>query len=210
MSSSANMSASSRSATPIVVIGAYPPPVNGYTVITSTLEMLLRERRETIAIDISPGTTRRGLVYHARRSSRVLVAVFKLFAIRTRGRFETYIATESRAGLAYTLILAGLAGAMGSRVFLHHHGFRYIDQRSRLMAAIVSVTRGTATHIFLCDCMRRSFGETYRRPPSSTILSNLAFTDIFTCEPPPRDYGEPFVIGLLSNPTRYTGLSPSC
>src|SRR5262249_25664281 len=128
LSSSANTPANPRSKMPIVLIGAYPPPVNGYTIITSTLEELLRESRPTIRIDISPASTKRGLTYHGRRSWRVVIAVCRLLAIRVRGRFETYIATESRAGLIYTLVLAGLAGALGSRVYLHHHVFRYIDK----------------------------------------------------------------------------------
>jgi len=192
---------------PLAVIGAYPPPVNGYAAITSGLEQLVKPHRRTIRIDISPGTAKRGVRYHATRIARVAAAFLQLVRLRLRaGRFDTYIATESRLGLLYTLTLALAARVLGSSLYLHHHVFRYIDEKSALMRVLVSLTQQSATHIFLCSCMKRDFARAYARTHRSATISNLAFVPLPASSASPRDPGASLVVSHLSNLTREKGL----
>jgi len=192
---------------PIVIIGALPPPLSGYSLITSKILELARGYRKVIVFDISPGRTKRGLAYHLTRIGRVILAVVRLFPARLDRARELYIATESRIGLLYTIAISLVARALGYRIFLHHHVFRYISQRNRLMALLANVTRSRATHIFLCTCMEADFKALYGESISALRLSNAAFID------PPKSYvpplvpdGAPLSIGLLSNLTREKGL----
>ena len=188
------------------MVGAFPPPVNGYAVITGSLEQILREHRHTIRLDISPGIAKRGPRYHVTRLMRVGAALASLVRLRVKGPFETYIATESRFGLAYTLVLALTAKALGSHIYLHHHVFRYIESRSHLMRALTRLTRRASTHIFLCSCMNRRFGEIYPQPRRSVVISNLAFVPRPEDRPSRRDATTPLIVSHLSNLTREKGL----
>ena len=192
---------------PIVIIGALPPPLSGYSLITGKILEVARGYRKVIVFDISPGRSKRGLAYHFTRIARVFLAMLRLFPARLDRARELYIATESRIGLVYTIALSLVARGLGYRIFLHHHVFRYISQRNRLMALLVSLTRTRATHIFLCTCMEEGFKALYGESLSALRLSNAAFID------PPKNYvsplvpdGAPLKVGLLSNLTREKGL----
>ena len=202
------MSPNRTDAEPLVIVGAFPPPVNGYSTITSNLEQIVRTFRQTIPIDISPGTSQRGISYHVRRVRRVVAGSIKVVALRARHRsFDTYIATESRLGLIYTIAIAVAARAVGSYVYLHHHVFRYIDQHSILMRALLSVTKGHATHIFLSQSMRDSFERRYRSSVCYVVLSNLGFIPLpERMRLAPRENDGPLTVALLSNLSREKGL----
>ena len=200
------MSAEQGPLRPIAVIGAFPPPVNGYAVITSSVEALLRGRYRTFRVNISPGTSNRGVRYHATRVSRVALAAGRLLWLRmSAGAFDTYIATESRAGLFYTIALAALARALGGRLYLHHHVFRYVDRRSRMVEMLLTAAGKNATHIFLCQCMRSKFAKRYKAPTNSVVVSNLAFATLPGDRCQEKESG-PLTVGLLSNLTREKGL----
>jgi glycosyltransferase involved in cell wall biosynthesis len=208
LSSSAHTSSEHSKREPILIVGAFPPPINGYSTITKSLEQTLRAFRPTARIDISPGTSKRGFSYHFRRIRRVFSAMIRIIIARLRHRsFATYIAVESRAGLLYTIAIAVVARIVGSHVYLHHHVFRYIDQRSRLMAALIAITQGQATHIFLSERMGDLFERTYRSVALRVVLSNLAFVELPEVEEPEEGKRNgPLVVGLLSNLTREKGL----
>src|ERR1700737_4653726 len=91
---------------PIVIVGALPPPMNGYALITSKILELARGHRKAICLDISPGVAQRGIRYHLNRFKRVAMALVRLLPARLHGARELYIATESRIGLLYTIALS--------------------------------------------------------------------------------------------------------
>jgi glycosyltransferase involved in cell wall biosynthesis len=188
----------------IVIVGALPPPMNGYAVITSRIVALASTKRRVICFDISPRRAERGFKYHFSRVWRVLIALACLFPARIGGARDLYIAAESRGGLLYTIALAIVGTLLGFRLFVHHHVFRYIRVRSPLMALLVSATRRSATHIFLCRCMEKGFRDQYGSYVSPAILTN-AFIAPPWPHPDERRTG-PVTVGLLSNLTREKGL----
>jgi glycosyltransferase involved in cell wall biosynthesis len=191
---------------PIVIVGALPPPMNGYALITSKIVELARDRRKVVCFDISPGVAERGVRYHFNRIRRVAAALLRLIPARLGGANELYVATESRIGLLYTIALSLMGRVLGYHILLHHHVFRYIAIKSRLMTALVRITRYGATHIFLCDCMERDFRALYGESVASLRLSNAAFIAPPTKERHRTPAVESVRVGLLSNLTREKGL----
>jgi glycosyltransferase involved in cell wall biosynthesis len=194
-------------ARPLVIVGALPPPVSGYSLITAKVRDLASGYRKAVCLDISPGTAERGPRYHFNRVRRVGWAIVRLIALRASGASELYIATESRIGLLYTIALSATARLCGYRLWLHHHVFRYIMAKSSLMAMLVRLAGRRTTHIFLCRCMERDFVALYGAAGlNSVILTNAAFAE-WDPAPAPTDAGaRPVTIGLLSNLTREKGL----
>jgi len=192
---------------PIVIVGALPPPMNGYALITSKILEGARGRRKVICLDISPGVHKRGARYHFNRIGRVSMSLLRLIPARLSGARELYVATESRIGLLYTIALSTMGVILGYRILLHHHVFRYITVKSRFMALLVRITRGRATHIFLCDCMERDFLTLYGKSVASLKLANAAFiAPPLTWHREPKGAGEPLCVGLLGNLTKDKGL----
>jgi glycosyltransferase involved in cell wall biosynthesis len=193
---------------PIVVVGAFPPPMSGYAQITTKVVELARGHRKVICLDISPGVAERGTRYHFNRLRRVALALLRLVPARLEGARELYVATESRIGLLYTIALSMAGTLFGYRILLHHHVFRYISVKSRLMALLVRITRGSATHVFLCNCMERDFVALYGSSVTSLMLTNAAFVapPAETRRREPKALAESVCVGLLSNLTRAKGL----
>src|SRR5258708_23069319 len=91
---------------PIVIVGALPPPLSGYSLITAKVLDLARGHRKVICFDISPGRAERNLRYHVTRVARVSLALLRLFSARLDRASELYLATESRLVPAYTIPLS--------------------------------------------------------------------------------------------------------
>jgi glycosyltransferase involved in cell wall biosynthesis len=81
---------------------------------------------------------------------------------------------------------------------IHHHSCRYIEQHDRAIAAVATVARDVATHVFLTEGMatafRRQYGDVTFR-----VATNARFVvDEAARLPAPRNVG-PVRIGHLSN-----------
>src|SRR5579863_5359481 len=145
----------------LFVIGALPPPVNGYAFVTRAFADLAQTVRTTYCYDTSPGKFTRGVAYHLRRSSRLIRALAALFASPDRAHAELYCPVESGMGLVYTILLCIVGRLLRLPVYLHHHSFRYIDRRSRLMSVVVRLSNASVTHVFLCRVMQAKFARVY-------------------------------------------------
>ncbi|KRQ01519.1 hypothetical protein AOQ72_08620 [Bradyrhizobium yuanmingense] len=112
---------------------------------------------------------------------------------------------QSDFGLVYTIYLLAVARMFGYPTYLHHHNFGYINDRRRLMDAALVAGGPEVAHIFLCDYMLRRFGETYKSPKRSLVISNAAFVPPQPSQAVPPESGA-LRIGLLSNLNREKGL----
>jgi glycosyltransferase involved in cell wall biosynthesis len=188
----------------LFVVGALPPPVNGYALVTQAFAQLAESIRDVRCLDTSPGHFARGPAYHLRRIGRLLHALQVVGATPRAQRGALYCPVESGFGLVYTLTLCALARLFGLPIFFHHHSFRYIDQRSRMMSAIVRLSRKGVTHIFLCRCMEQKFRTAYPRSLEARVLSNAGFLDASVS----RSFDEqrPLTVGFLSNLNAEKGL----
>jgi glycosyltransferase involved in cell wall biosynthesis len=157
----------------VLAIGPLPPPLHGYSLITSLVIEQLRRVAPVEAVDISPGALVRGWRYHAARLRRVARALWVL-ACRPSHGGALYLAIAGGAGVVYDVLLATAARWRGYRVFIHHNAFTYINRRSRWTALVIAVTGTATTHICLCPTMARRLREQYPRVRLTAILSNAA------------------------------------
>jgi glycosyltransferase involved in cell wall biosynthesis len=187
---------------PILMIGPFPPPVHGASLVTLRLAERLRVHMPVVCCDISPGAAR-GLSYHLTRAWRVLKAAYAVLA-SPQGA-TVYLSAAGGSGLVYTAFLAGVARLIGRRVVIHHHSFAYINQRSGLMALVAAFAGPRALHLALCQRMARSLRALYPRAMRTAVLSN-AFMFAPVAARPGAEDGASLRLGHLSNLSREKGL----
>lgn len=189
----------------IVAIGQLPPPITGFSYITSCVVERWRTSHDVISFDVAPPAGSSGFRKGWRRICRFLKAALGLCALARGNARVCYLACEGGAGLWSTLAFVIIARLCRFSILLHHHSFTYIDQPRRLMGRIVKCGGFELLHIFLCERMRDAFQSAYDHKTHSRILSNAAFV-------PPQSWPSTsapdpaLVLGLLSNLTREKGL----
>ncbi|MGL9621357.1 glycosyltransferase family 4 protein [Bradyrhizobium sp. U531] len=190
----------------IVAIGQIPPPTDGLAYITSEYVKLLAEDHDVKVLNISPKVSRRGLAYHLSRTVSVLHGSLHLMANAWRENRACYMPCQSDFGLLYTIYLLAIARLFSYPTYLHHHNFGYINEKRGMMEAALRAGGPEVVHIFLCDHMKARFGETYRQPTRSLVISNAAFVRPQAERPHLSSFEGPLRIGLLSNLNREKGL----
>jgi glycosyltransferase involved in cell wall biosynthesis len=151
--------------------GAMPPPVGGQSKINEQIAEALRSRCQLIVLDLSPGRLDRSLGYHLQRFAKLFSALLRVIRYAGRAR-RLYLSTDSGLGLVYSVILAGTARLVGYSLYLHYHSFSFIERRSKLAAALVTVSGSRATHVFLCERMKELFERNYAFGGPYLICSN--------------------------------------
>jgi glycosyltransferase involved in cell wall biosynthesis len=193
----------------VIFAGALPPPVGGQAYANQAVVGALQSRCDLRVCNLSVGTLHRDLKYHLGRTIKVLRAVLLLFA-NPGGHCRAYLSAESGGGLIYTLLLTMAARLANHTVFLHYHSFTFVDRRSRLMAWIVRGGGRKATHIFLCERMRKEFCNYY-----SGVVQSLVVSNAHLIKPPAGGTDTPSVpsapaslrVGLLSHLLPEKGLN---
>lgn len=180
----------------ILAIGPLPPPVHGYSLITSLVIGRLQAAVAVEPVDISAGSLTRGWRYHGtrlRRLSRALRAI-----LRGGGEERAlYFAVAGGKGVVYDAFLVAAARLRGFRLFIHHNAFTYINHRSRWTAALIRAAGRNATHICLCPAMARGLRAGYRGAGQVLVLSNAAL--IAPAPSPARNRDQGLCLGFLSN-----------
>lgn len=189
----------------IVAIGQLPPPQNGFSHATKSMIVLLSEINSVTVCNVAPPTGKLSLLKHPIKFCRVLGACLQLFRDRTHGNRICYLACEGGPGLIYTSLIVLFARLLAYPVYLHHHGFSYIDRPRLLMRSILTLGGRRLRHIFPCDIMRDDFTDTYGRRTRSSLISNAAFVAAQEERDEPKDRTH-LVIGMLSNLSRDKGL----
>ena len=186
----------------ILMIGPFPPPVHGASLVTARLAERLRGHMTVATRDISPGVTR-GIAYHLTRIVRVVAAIAGVLTA-PRGAW-VYLSAAGGSGLIYTAGLAAAARLTGHPLIVHHHSFAYINRRSVLMAAVAFVAGRRALHLALCPRMAERLAALYPRAARTTVLTN-AFLFAPTDEKRIAAQVAPLRLGHLSNLSREKGL----
>jgi glycosyltransferase involved in cell wall biosynthesis len=189
----------------VLVIGPMPPPLNGWSLATAAMVQRLRAAAAVEVFDTSPRTLRRGWRYHGRRIARSLAACWTLLWRPRSGGRTLYLPLAGGSGSIYDLMVVCVARARRYRLFLHHHAFSYITQRSHWTALLSAIAGKDATHICLCTLMAEQLRAQYRGIGRWEILSNAALVE------PGGDTARipgpgPIRIGFLSNLVPEKGL----
>ena len=201
------MSQNKNTAPKAVVLGAFPPPVNGAAKNTLLLyEGLVSCGADAVKIDLSASSLshRRSITFHVERVVRNVVGLVRLAgAARPGGRL--YMVPDGGLGAWYTMA-HGLAAQLlpYESIVIHHRTFRYVDGFSRPISILTRATRSRATHVFLSAGMAQAYQARYGEV-DSLIAGNARFVQDEAAVPAgPRAPG-PLRIGHLSNLCREKG-----
>lgn len=198
-----NLGFSERGLTTVLVIGVLPPPVQGMPMVTQAVLNRIKVCCNTKFVNLSsPG--KQGHSFTIRKAIKIFVGVLSIVRVSAKPAKRLYMPVDAGLGMYYTLLLSNLAKLFGFNIFLHHHSWAYIARKDWRMKLLVSLVSKRATHIVLCDNMRREFCYVYPRAENVIKLSNAVFF------PPPsisrRRQSEYLTIGHLSNLTIEKGL----
>jgi len=181
----------------VLIVGPFPPPVHGASLVTSLITERVAERGNVVVSNISPDNLERGLRYHVTRVFRVFASAWRLVRCsRTAGR-GVYMSVAGGGGILYNIVLLLLARVFGYRIFLHHHSHSYINCRNQLMALLVWIGGRATIHICMCVAMANELRNVYPKLGVVTILSNAAIVPRGTPSRHPRETG--IRLGHLGN-----------
>lgn len=188
---------------PILLVGPFPPPVHGASVITRAVASLLEAAgARLVECNIAPTAKVRDWRWHFSRANAYLRTLRCIVA--SPGRSTVYVSLSGGNGLFYDLLVVLAARLRAHRVVLHHHSYDYVDRRRGILAAIVKLAPRDHTHLVLCHDMARKLRAFYDSRLQCVRVSNLCFF------PPQTQLAGPRVrftrLGYLSNITRDKGV----
>lgn len=183
----------------VLMIGPFPPPVHGASVITEAAARLLQLDGQQIT-RVNVGAEGRGPGYHWKRTRRYAAASVAIARCSRR----VYLSLSGGAGLWYDLLLVSL-GALVGRVFVfHHHSFAYLNRPNPVLRLITLIAAERQTHIALCPTMANKLRTLYGSSLTCVVISNFAFLDVGVLDQV-RVRGTLSTIGYLSNVTLAKG-----
>ncbi len=193
----------------VVVVGPFPPPLTGASIITAAVVERLQEAGASVEVfDTAGGGA--GLQYHLRRLVAHSKASARMLWLRLSGkRFSLYIGGAGGLGIWYQLLVVVAGRLSGANVVYHHHSYAYLNAGSRAMRLLCKIGRENVLHIVLCNEMKNLLQRSYAAPRVA-VCSNKSFV-----QPPERDEGsaperltdEWVHFGHMSNLTRSKGLA---
>jgi len=184
----------------ICLIGPFPPPVVGISLITEEVrKSFLKLGASIFVINLSPQTVTRNWKNTFLRPSRVIIGFGRCIKyLSSKSNLTIYLAVSGGLGQVYDLFFLMLARSFGKRIFLHHHSYAYIDKKCLLTSLLLQIAGDEAVHIVLCDDMEEKFHEMYKRTKNIEVVSNagiLGWHEVQDASPKKKL----MTIGFLSN-----------
>lgn len=147
----------------LIFIGPIPPPEGGFSVVTGLVLNRLRLAASALfIINRSYRYNISGLFYYFISSLRSILCVI-------RGNRPTiiYLAASGGSGLWLDLLLVCFLRPFSVSLYVHHHSYHYIYNKSLPLTFLYSVFPG-AIDIVLCDRMGIDLLSSYRPSVSSS------------------------------------------
>lgn len=184
----------------VTMIGSFPPPVAGAALANAMVcDALVAAGSNVTRINVGDRRLAHGrsLAYHARRASGNLLGLRRARAAGSPDA-SLYVVPDAGLGAWYTCAhMAGAARCYGA-VMIHHHSCRYIDQHDRAIAAVATIARDRATHVFLTDGMAQAFRRQYG-DVTFCVVTNAHFVADEAARLPATRHDGPIRLGHLSN-----------
>jgi glycosyltransferase involved in cell wall biosynthesis len=183
----------------IVVAGAFPPPVHGFSNAMQAVFSVFRANgADPVKVVTSMGAE--GSVI-----GRILRALFGATAgigtiLRESRRCRVYytgLAGGSRQIFDAAFLLTAKLCRM--RCVLHHHSFAYISQSNTLAKICFRLAGRDACHVALCRCMADQLQKRYGLREPIRVISNAALIDLPTMAAPRPGAEQPLTIGYISS-----------
>jgi glycosyltransferase involved in cell wall biosynthesis len=195
------VTASQQVSQPLICFaGPLPPPLHGMAAVNGAIVERMRTQARVVALNAAPQRQPRGLFYHLAKATRALSIMVRIVATRGAGSRSFYGSVDDGLGGLWTSAFALSARLCGYRLFLHHHSFRYVDQRRRIMGLLTTIAGQRCCHIVLCETMAAKLEAGYQSVKCTMVVPNVVPNSTsITQEAPQRLAGSPIVLGLLSN-----------
>jgi glycosyltransferase involved in cell wall biosynthesis len=159
------------------VIGSFPGPINGVTVINQQLLDLLRTRGLSVSrINLSPGGN--WASYHPVRMLRTLTGVLRILLSPSRARSHFIMSLDGGLGLVYNMALAAAIRARGRTLLLYHHSSDYVCSDSFLMRALLGLAGRGVGHIMCSEAMLSAFRKRYGILSAGFVVSNAVWVSM--------------------------------
>lgn len=157
----------------IVVMGLFPPPINGQRIVNQRMLECFDAAATVLRCDIDrfPSIGKFSKLFSA------ILGCGLLLRARMRGFSTVYLAPHSGAGLICSCLLALTARSAGFRLAVHYHSYRNLGRRSRLMSAFLALCGPDALHIVLAPPMADDLRRFYPSVRQVTVLSNTTFVE---------------------------------
>jgi glycosyltransferase involved in cell wall biosynthesis len=194
----------------IVLIGPFPPPVHGMAknlkIFADDLESEVNCK--VIRLTTSPGSLKRGLIYHFSKIKNVVKSLFVFLYLLCLGKVEkVYLPPDGGFGVWYSVLFSLLAAAFNKPIYYHHRSFAYISKRSKGMDFITRLQNNEkSTHVFLCNLMRDEFSNRYPGSYRRLTISNAMHVRENVVKQP-LEFDGIFRLGFLSNLSFSKGLA---
>lgn len=165
---------------PAVIVGPFPPPIHGVSMINEMIAHALAEQGvEHECVDLAEVHGSRGLRYHFSRVIKVLFGAIALVRVPPRSR--VLFAINMRWGIFYDLLLVAVARLRRLHIALYHHNSG--GALSERIALRLLLQIAGADHLqIMCS---PSMGEMIRRRYG--VANRMLFiTNAAWIEPPPE------------------------
>lgn len=184
----------------ICMVGNFPPAAGGQALVNEFFFILLSSMGARVsAVNISPLSGPLTWYRRVARLPRAVAGLCRLVYMQSRRRATSvYLGVSGGYGQLYDIAFAGIARLGGSRLFLHHDSYAYLERRKALTAALVSVAGSDAVHIVLCDDMAKRLTLTYPSASKLAVVSNATNADDPASAPPRKELQAIGFIGFLS------------
>lgn len=188
---------------PVLMLGAYPPPLHGASRVASLLECALL----SADVDVRVFSTSASL---GRRVDMAKVSghLRGILAVATARRHVGTIVYQTGAGgtgLWYQVIVAFLARFRGLPSVFHHHSYAYLNSKNLAMRALARAGGRRMKHLVLSSTMASRLRTEYS-PARVCVVSNAAVLGPGRIERRPDRLGGPIRLGHFGNLSAEKGI----
>lgn len=191
--------------TKIFLVGTFPPPVHGMSMVNAFIkENLIQHGYSPIIINTAISTLQRQWYVRLRRVGKVFNAIKELIKeLSYKTKNTVYLSISGGYGQLYEILYILIARFFCSKIFLHHHSYAYLNKYSYLTKLLVLFSGQDAIHITLCQDMALKLKINYRNSINSLVLSNVVFIEKHKNTTPKNNL---HYLGFLSNITEEKGI----
>lgn len=182
----------------VVMVGTFPPPVDGMAVVNMAVRRQLeRNGVRPLLIDLS--VRNRGVLVPTRLTKALKGFAGMAWLLMKPGlsKSSLYMSASGGWGQLIELFLVLAARARRMRVFLHHHSYSYLECRRSLTALLVRLAGKRAIHITQSKNMSRRLEEVYHVAYVESV-SNAVFHSSGSVAPA-RQVTALRTVGFISN-----------
>lgn len=193
-----------RHADGVLLVGTFPPPIDGMSVVNVALAEALKGRGAPAILVDTSAKGLAGMAYHGRRLAAHLSALFAVLGPRGVGAGTLCHGVNAGLAMPYTLALVAGARLVGMRIVLYYHSSKYLRRRSRLLAAIVRIAGQDGLHVLASEEMVQRFRRLYAKARRFQVVDNCAY--VAAASSARVAVRDPIRMGLLSNLSMEKGL----